>query len=99
MLVLHDAGALADEHGAARSLSAALASLPPTSGVVLLGLPDEMASLFKTTPGLSAAVPCCVTLPALTAAQAARKVGRALAVSPLNLSLVACRLSPVTCHV
>ena len=76
MLLLHDADSLLASAPAARHLAAALALLPPKSGVVLLGTSGELMSLFRTTPALRAACPVTLALPDLTPQQLAERFAR-----------------------
>lgn len=95
LLLLTDAGALAADAPAARALAAALAPLPPRAGVVLAGLPDELAALLTTTPGLAAAFPPPVLLPPPDAAQVAAEVAsRAEALQLRPPAGLAARLAP-----
>jgi len=77
MLLLHDSDSLLASAQAARHLAAALALLPPKSGVVLLGTSVlELMSLFRTTPALRAACPVTLALPDLTPQQLAERFAR-----------------------
>ena len=86
MLVLHDVGALATAPGVSRALAAALADVPHTTAVVLVGLPEEAAALLQQQPTLAALFPAPLTLPDLSPTEVANLV-RERAANDYELSL------------
>lgn len=72
MLVLRDAGALVQAGEVRRVVAGRVGCVPPSTSLVLMGEPAEMAVLLESTPELAACFSSQVTLPDLTPGEVLR---------------------------